>query len=479
MFGVTTRQTRVTSKSKLGIQSFYGSNKSTDFHSTQRILGKFKELPRHPYLTEYVYATSTPLQQMILVQSLFTDRLIDAEPLKEYIVQMVVALSYLNDLGIVCGTLSESTVFLSENTIKISNWGLFHMVHGGNVDFPVIHPRYLSPESHVGIYYKQDVWSLGILLLDWVLKRDLNGMAIDGFFDKEELHAVPEQGIPPLLRDFILDCLNPDHKNRPQIQGLLLHPFLEDVVFPELWKKSPFIAPKQDLSLETFMPTHGQLLELWKLLGNDLEKECKSSSNKPAIFTIPTVVKTSDEVQQLVSQLQGRPPFDDQLKQINLEPVFDRIHLIKTDSKMFDSILATYNDEWKRQIEWKLENIEAIWENYALKPSQLYAVEKERDFNYQFARWYQFAELLQRFPHSLALIRKEASVDIPPILRGLIWGALLEIKGDPRIDYEMYSTEAEHPTDRQLDLDIPRCHQVHFIDFSIFRYWQHHRVIKN
>jgi serine/threonine protein kinase len=421
MFGVTTKQERVLPTTRLGIQSFYGSNNTTEFHSTQRILGRFQELPRHPYLTEYVYATSTPLQQIILVQSIYEERLVDFEPtierITEFTMQIVIALSFLNDLGIVCGNLSADTVQVSKSTVKIANWGLFSMTfQGKDVDFPIINPRFLSPESITGIFYKQDVWSLGVLLLDWVMGRVNSQYDITTIFDQlEQLNDLTTEVIPILLKDFIRDCLMMDHKARPQIQDLLLHGFLAEVHFPILWKKTCYIPQIDQINFSHFMPTYKQLFELWKLEGNDLEKECGSTSHKPAIFTIPIVVKADDDVHELVFELQGRPPFDDRIKPINLSNVFSKIKSLANDMNLSSFAMGAYKDEWKCQIDWNQENLEALWKSYEYRPNLLHAVEKEGDFNYQFIRWCKFTDLLQSFPHSRAEIRHEAITDIPPV----------------------------------------------------------------
>jgi TBC domain-containing protein kinase-like protein len=46
-------------------------------------------------------------------------------------------------------------------------------------------------------------------------------------------------------------------------------------------------------------------------------------------------------------------------------------------------------------------------------------------------------------------------------LRPELWACLLGVVGNPKLEYETYNLDAALDIDRQLDLDIPRCHQYH------------------
>lgn len=48
------------------------------------------------------------------------------------------------------------------------------------------------------------------------------------------------------------------------------------------------------------------------------------------------------------------------------------------------------------------------------------------------------------------MIKKQAEIDIPPLLRGDIWAALLNIKGDYERDYLRIDKETPTATDRQV-----------------------------
>ncbi len=95
--------------------------------------------------------------------------------------------------------------------------------------------------------------------------------------------------------------------------------------------------------------------------------------------------------------------------------------------------------------------------NYGSEMQKLPLVIRERDIEYQFHRVILFTRLLKGYPHTQDLIIKEAMIDIPPLLRGKVWSCLLSVI--PNGKYEKIDKQTPTSTDRQIDVDIPRCHQ--------------------
>jgi TBC domain-containing protein kinase-like protein len=73
---------------------------------------------------------------------------------------------------------------------------------------------------------------------------------------------------------------------------------------------------------------------------------------------------------------------------------------------------------------------------------------------------------------------KEASNDIPPLLRGEVWAALLSIKGDYERQYLKIDKETPTTTDRQIEVDIPRCHQYNELLSSTEGHRKLKRILK-
>ncbi|XP_026192845.1 uncharacterized protein LOC34622105, partial [Cyclospora cayetanensis] len=107
--------------------------------------------------------------------------------------QTVTALAYLNSLGLAHNRLEPRTIRLSAHgNVQLSEWGLAYLTDGGRLAPSAALPAsfaFLSPEqilagpgvlSHTAACAKQDVWSLGIILLQilqprWLLKKPLRG----------------------------------------------------------------------------------------------------------------------------------------------------------------------------------------------------------------------------------------------------------------------------------------------------------------
>ena len=93
-------------------------------------------------------------------------------------------------------------------------------------------------------------------------------------------------------------------------------------------------------------------------------------------------------------------------------------------------------------------------------PSELLPLAiRTADLDYQFERMNLFVRVLRGYPYTRPLLHVEASKDIPPILRGKIWAAILEVPVDIHDHYSAIDKEKLGETDHQLAVDIPRCHQ--------------------
>ena len=66
---------------------------------------------------------------------------------------------------------------------------------------------------------------------------------------------------------------------------------------------------------------------------------------------------------------------------------------------------------------------------------------------------------LTKFFFRKGVIKDESYLDIVPIYRAQIWCTLLNIKSDVLSVYNAIDKETPNPVDRQIEVDIPRCHQ--------------------
>ena len=93
---------------------------------------------------------------------------------------------------------------------------------------------------------------------------------------------------------------------------------------------------------------------------------------------------------------------------------------------------------------------------------------RERHRGYQEARVAQFRALLHKAasPDSRRDIIREARTDIPPTLRALVWPHLLGISAtslDENTPPSLDEARLDEKTRKQIDVDLPRCHQENAI----------------
>lgn len=78
---------------------------------------------------------------------------------------------------------------------------------------------------------------------------------------------------------------------------------------------------------------------------------------------------------------------------------------------------------------------------------------------------------LQGYPYKKATVLKEAHKDIPPLYRGNIWAALLEVDGDVDGKYAAVDKETPTHTDRQVIVLYPTAvygsRSVSFFKFNV------------
>lgn len=79
---------------------------------------------------------------------------------------------------------------------------------------------------------------------------------------------------------------------------------------------------------------------------------------------------------------------------------------------------------------------------------------------FQSRRMLVLRRLLSSYPFKKSLLFCECCHDIPPLYRANLWSALLNIYWDVEKRFMAVDTLSPHASDRQLLVDIPRCHQV-------------------
>ncbi|KAK4296947.1 hypothetical protein Pmani_030595 [Petrolisthes manimaculis] len=354
-----------------------------------------------------------------------------------------------------------------------------------------------------------DVWSLGMVLAEAVMGYQLfekceeveglvaevlrTGLAAEPLKHLAKTHNSTQKldAAPQELRDFLCTCLTPDPKDRPMPRSLLNHPLFRTMTisaplnpilphFPvidpslclidfaqykaklsEVENKGTVLPdypliPNSDSPLQANHTTEvikseqkDQLSErsmrevyhLWQLAGGNVEQELKKQKlirTKPAILTLPSVMVVEGEV------FGGDASHQQQLEATTIIlPLHSlRSRLAHVAAHKYYPLIT--------QRECGTDDLET---------SRLPLVIRERDVEYQLHRILTFQRLLQAYPYKADLVKSEARKDTPPFYRSLIWAALLGVDGAVADTYQQLDKETPTLTDRQIEVDIPRCHQ--------------------
>uniref|UniRef100_A0A2I2ZMT6 TBC domain-containing protein kinase-like protein n=1 Tax=Gorilla gorilla gorilla TaxID=9595 RepID=A0A2I2ZMT6_GORGO len=474
-----------------------GSNGLPLTPNSIKILGRFQILKTitHPRLCQYVDISRGKHERLVVVaehcERSLEDLLRERKPVSCSTVlciafEVLQGLQYMNKHGIVHRALSPHNILLDrKGHIKLAKFGLYHMTaHGDDVDFPIGYPSYLAPEVIAqGIFKttdhmpskkplpsgpKSDVWSLGIILFELCVKYNIS------------------KKIQYLLTSCIIFCANEEI-----FYDFHSYELMKDKVFSEVSPLyTPFTKPASlfssslrcaDLTLPEDISqlckdiNNDYLAErsieevyyLWCLAGGDLEKELVNKEiirSKPPICTLPNFLFEDGE-----SFGQGRD------RSSLLDDTTVTLSLCQLRNRLKD----VGGEAFYPLLEDDQSNLPHSNSNNELSAAAtLPLIIREKDTEYQLNRIILFDRLLKAYPYKKNQIWKEARVDIPPLMRGLTWAALLGVEGAIHAKYDAIDKDTPIPTDRQIEVDIPRCHQYDELLSSPEGHAKFRRVLK-
>ncbi|KAF4529438.1 hypothetical protein B566_EDAN003534 [Ephemera danica] len=391
----------------------------------------------------------------------------DPTQIIQILYQIVKGLAYLESHNIVHRALNPTNILIGNNReARIFNYGLYYMTGGGKlVSFPIGHPKYLAPEvllagprSTQSSSCKADVWALGLIGAELCLveapspppsaggsvaqlarsvRRVLSLLKCEGSvlerLARETATESALNALPKDLRSLLETCLKITPSDRPTPTELLQHPAFQNL------QTETNAEPKLNGTIEVKNRDYvserslSEIYFLWQLAGGDVHAELKH----PATLLDPRVVPLPMDA--LYQRLAHVPP----------ESFFP---LIETQE------IGTWGP--------------------SCDTASLPLVIRERDTEYQLHRIILYDRLLKAWPHQQARLIREARQDVPPFFRGSVWAALLNVRGDVEGRYIALDKETPTPTDRQIEVDIPRCHQYDELLSSSVGHAKFKRILK-
>eukprot|EP00042_Codosiga_hollandica_P041137 m.364098 g.364098 ORF g.364098 m.364098 type:complete len:944 (+) comp56035_c0_seq4:1-2832(+) len=547
-----------------------------------RFAGALRALPQpHPHCARYLHCKPAVHSDRVFIaaehyttdlNSLLGDKPVDSALLRRIAFEILQALTALNEINIICRNISSSTVLLTADLhVKLANYALFHASEAGKiVHFPVGTPRYMSPELIISgacagsqaSNTKEDVWALGVLVLELLLGRHMEQSSLEGshrvdcrkvfahtiqfaqrHLSDETIVAVPQTDLDYLM-EFVADskatarlasypadilnfarlCLECCNRRRPTPAGLMEHAMIASVrrsagvqldEAAQQTSRLSFLrcanldlstipsAPQRssihslDDSTNTLIqlspapsavdrtssvlsqtpaalassPLHDrdllEIFELWSIAGGDLEQEFVKKAYiqiRPPVLYLPTLVRQSRQDLDEETEQGSRDVYSTTIRLLDLNPLHNRLH-------------QAHIVKYPRLFQFSDSNA-LSYRKHHFEGEELALMIRERDIDYQANRIAYMARLLRGYPFTKAQILEEAKIDIPPFLRGQIWGALLGITQEVVDRYATIEKDSETSTDRQIDVDIPRCHQYDFLMSSPAGHLKLRRVLK-
>ncbi|RMC13966.1 hypothetical protein DUI87_09050 [Hirundo rustica rustica] len=354
--------------------------------------------------------------------------------------------------------------------VKLAKFGLYHMTaQGVDVDFPIGYPSYLAPEviaqgigkpsDHTQCEKplpsgpKSDLWSLG----EKIISEFGDSRKIEIY---TYVRPTPEELLHDSLFSEVSSLYPPFHKpaglfsTSPRCATLTLPEDISQLCKDE---DNDYLAER---SVE-------EVYYLWCLAGGDLEKELVNKEiirSKPPVCTLPNFLLEDGE-----SFGQGRDRsslLDDTTVTLSLCQLRNRLKDVGGEA--FYPLLEDEQPALPHSNS----------SNELSAAATLPLIIRERDTEYQLNRIVLFDRLLKAYPYKKNQIWKEARIDIPPLLRGITWAALLGVEGAIEAKYDAIDKDTPIPTDRQIEVDIPRCHQYDELLSSPEGHAKFRRVLK-
>uniref|UniRef100_H2YXL2 TBC domain-containing protein kinase-like protein n=1 Tax=Ciona savignyi TaxID=51511 RepID=H2YXL2_CIOSA len=485
-----------------------GSNGLPLTPNSIKVLGLAQKLKtlKHENLCSYVDFKCGRHERIFAVSELYVDNVLDRimapssltqKEWNEFSLQTAIGvlsgIDYLHCIGLIHLCLEPRNILLTETGVpKLSGYGLHHMTDGGTLlNGPLGLVKYSSPEQILSCCYpeipnalscKADVWALCIVLMELLHKEVLWPDVENKSLVKRVLclcaNKSAQKNIEVLCQDFKEKNLL--YETDQAIQSIKT--ILENGLCVNLSKRAmPYQILKQldkDKSSVPNPTTNGYKIEyngntnpllemdsdevwyLWNLAGGDMIAEVlRSVTTTPSVRTMPSFVT-------LHGDLYGLEPSPENL----FNPGFQLLSLDTVESRL----------------EVNSENISLIYplleldtsEEVSHESAKLPLLIRENDFDYQVHRIALYKRLLLGYPYLREKLWKESRIDIPPFCRGKVWSGLLDVQGDIEDQYVHIDKDTPIITDRQIAVDVPRCHQYDSMLSSPIAHGKLKRVLK-
>ncbi|XP_046918189.2 LOW QUALITY PROTEIN: TBC domain-containing protein kinase-like protein [Dermatophagoides farinae] len=456
-----------------------------------------------PYLTHYLDCIRSKNERITLVFEHYASCVAEDSPISNENLQSILQcglyglyhLHYV--IGAVHGLISPSA-FLTTNDQKIpyklTHWAINIITDMGRLCQTRIYPndiRFISPEQCLLLKptKKSDIWSFGLSILYLMFPNQRQNFPYNpleliddsnGFNSIMVKLGIEIKDLSEKWMNFFQSTLNPNPNERLSIKELIAIMAIPEPQYYTTYEK--FIKTKsyqnvnevndeEFFKISNFINLH-EFYYLWSIAYPSKETN-KEEQKIPTILSIPKLVilenecsnqdncdsnhnrTVPDDENNLIEKIMSidletnwkmvRLPSNCDFKLLPVDTINQR--LLKLSSEIFSPLLISDANLFNNRPESK-QSCESL-------PLPI----REMDFDYQCERLFLFKALLNGYPFLRNQLITESKSDICPHYRAQIWCSLLNVRWKDKLLFEQIDKISKTTTDRQIAVDIPRCHQ--------------------
>ncbi|KJH41838.1 TBC domain protein [Dictyocaulus viviparus] len=485
--------------------------------SSIRMLGRFEKIKsiEHPSLCRYIElirSTLVPNAVIMIsehynfsISSLISSKSMSDKEILHVTGQVVRGISAIHDAGFCIGMLSSDSVLVCNElnglpTVRITQYANLHYrsssytsndgwdIQGGLPQgFFMAPEQFLRKSTNGTSTFKADIWALGVILLEmatgvllrsvWSLKQYMNilkcsmSRGVRGSLLDPILRAL--RSASDFARDIELNgelgmiierCFSLLPSDRPTSSQLISSTSVQQ--FP----KTTLHESVESLNARIHSNSgHDWILRemnvqdaffLWRLCGSSVE----AILVKDNVITLRHPVLTNPSIAVEDLQMFG----NDEARRFFVKP-----EIVLLPDKNIREKLSTVSN-----VDIFLQSLLIPPESSGTHNENLSVIVKEKDMIYQASRMQLIGHLVASRFYKLQELRLSVAEDVPPMRRADVWCALLDVRSSDEWNFFYCNTLAVHTSDRQLDVDIPRCHQYEELMTSPAAHYVLRRLLK-
>ncbi|XP_053214357.1 TBC domain-containing protein kinase-like protein [Panonychus citri] len=493
-----------------------GSNGLPTTPNSISIIGNFRAIVdsiSHPNISQYVDCYRSKNEKVCLVFEYYQKSfsLVDFDNM---VSQLLTGLHFLHlHLNIVHGNITPEAIVFNGINYKWIHWPLNVITEFGRyLDCSALLPRnlsYVPPERAINLKSKpckrSDIWSFGLIVLSSLypeikLPRNPVTLAACKTVDEVLKRLNVTETLPAKWSKYqqvISQCLNPKVNLRPTVNQLMQ---LLEIEIPnhEIYGLDKLIKYNKipDYRPDECPLTIREAYHFWCLSSTtNRDKDC-DEKQEPPILRLPSLVilESSGSITNYSNNSLTSSSSSSTIT------TSSTTNTSNTQSSSSSSIASSTSsivsfvphyievlpmDNLKRRLNeldptiiYPLISTRSKNEIKSDTESPLPIIIRENDFTYQVERTLLFRRLCNESPFLRDDLLKSSAIDIPPAYRAQAWAVILEVDWNDLLIYDKIDKLTPTSTDRQISVDIPRCHQYNDLLASPKGHKKFSRILK-